>query len=339
MKAKILILSIVITGLLLSSCKTINQSDSSYYGYNNKPQIAETNNYETSQKSNDQDYNFRESEVIQSNNNTENQNSTIIENNYYFYHPITHYGYYPWWLPPRNTIVYAPLRSSFFISFSYGYHWYDCYDPFVYYPIYSPIVYYPYPVYYPVPYPHYYDHWYPNYKPVKNAQKDTYRDFGPSRGSYSNTGYSNESKTPANRRSGISEVPSTNTKDIFQNTPDLRNRRTGMQPTKDNVNAPSYENTNSTRTDNEMKPNDVFKNSFDKDNSSIKKGENSFEPSRRIIPQPTYDKPSHPAPSRAVEPVRINPSRSSEAPARSSSSNSKSATAPNNDQPANKRSK
>jgi len=344
MKANIFIISIIGIGLSLNACKSINQSESSYYGYNNKPKIEETNRYETSQQLLQPNNYVQSNEVYSSDENYSNQSATIIENNYYFYDPPTFYWYYPWWQPRRNTIVYSPLRNNFYISIGYGYSWYDWYDPFVYYSICSPIVYYPYPVYYPVPYPYYYYHhygnWQQNYKPVKNTQKDTYRDFGPSRGSYINTGLSNENKTPANRRSGTVEVPTTNsnTKDIFQNTPESRNRRIGMQPAKESFESPSNENTNNRRTESEIKQADDFKNLFDKKEQNVKKGENPFEPNRRTIPQPVYERPSSSAPNKVFEPSRSNPPRNADTPSRNSNSSNNSAPTQKNDQPANKRS-
>lgn len=344
MKTKLYILlgSLFILTLLLASCSTMNETDN-YYGYNNKPTIADNSTtvasgkYNSSTNKSGNDYpNFVSQEPT-------NESTTVIENNYYFFHPLTYSGYYPWWAPPRHTVVYAPLYGSIYFSYGYDYYYYDWYYWRRYRPYNYAIIYYPYPVYTPYPYyyPYYYHPgWYPEHKHTSNKpRRDTYRDFGPTRGSYTNIGASDENNQPANRRSGTDAVPSTQTgtKTIFQNEPGSNNVRSSTRPTPDAFNTPRNERTRDNISDREIKQRDSP--SSETKYESSQKGEQPPPPTRRTISEPAPDR-TNSAPSRdRVAPARSDSPRPSESPSRSSNNDSKPTQQNNQQEPANRRSR
>lgn len=346
MKTKLYIslFSIYILTVFLTSCSSMKETDN-YYGYNNKPTISDNSTtvgsaYNSSSVDNPTKTNDYSNYVSQ---NPQNERTTVVEN-YYFYHPLTYSGYYPWWAPPRYNLVYAPFYSSFY--FSYGY---DYYNDWYYFSRYRPynyaVIYYPYPVYYPHPYynPYYYHHhpgWYPEHKHTTNKpRQDSYRDFGPSRGTYSNVGATNESNQPANRRSSTESVPSSHTgsKTIFQNEPKDKNVRSSARPTPDAFNTPRNERSRDNIYDREIKQSDNPNSDTKYENSQ--KGEQPAPPTRRTISEPAPDRPNS-APSRdRFTPTRNEQPRQSDPPSRSSNNDSKPAQNNNNQEPANKRSR
>jgi len=318
----------------------MNKTDN-YYGYNNKPTIVDNpttvsngnnSSVDKSTKTNDYSYYVNQNPI--------NEKTTVVENNYYFYHPLTYNGYYPWWAPPRYSLIYAPLYGN--IYFSYGYDYYYDWSYFSRYRPYNyAVIYYPYPVY--TPYPYYYPYcyhpgWYPEYKHItQKPRKDTYRDFGPSRGSYSNIGATNESNQPVNRRSGTDVVPSTQTgsKTIFQNEPSDKNVRSSSRPNSDAFNTPRNERTKDNISDREIKQSDSP--SSDTKYESSQKGEQPAPPTRRTISEPTPDRTNN-TPSRdRIAPASNDSPRQSDAPSRSSNNDSKPAQQKNQQEPANRR--
>lgn len=328
--------------IILSACSTY-QSDDNYFGYNNRPVIekkqdSDSKNFASTYSSND---NYVEQK---DNSQSNNQSKTIVENNYYFFHPLTHYGYYPWWAPPINTIVYAPLTNRFYLSFGYGYY-YDWYYYYWNYPYHHTVIYYPYPVYVPYRYyyyyPYYHPGWYPEYKNIsEKPRKDTYRDFGPNRGSYTNTGFSREQTEPKNKRTSIETVPttSTGTKTLRPTEPVEGNNRTPAKPTDDVINRPNNQRTRDDNVNNnEIRQSDRFF-IYEDNKENSQKGENNPVPLRQRISEPNPNRETSPAAPRSISPAPEHNRRSNDQPARSSG-NSQPSSNRNENEPANKRSR
>lgn len=245
----------------LSSCSSMQTSEDNYFGYNNKPKVEEAPKvqriepnvqYETTYDDVPQSISYQEPIVEE----------RVVETNYVYFTPIAHYGYYPWWVAPRPYRFIEPYRPSGLsvsISFSnydyWDYYWYNYhyrpmypYYPYHHYDPYYGSVYYPYPYYYPYHYPRYYGSgWYesPRYSSTRprDTRKDSYRDFGPSRGGYGSNGNQSQPNAPANRRSQVDPVPVVNTgaKTIYDNnTERSKNTRTSQTPSRETItNTPS----------------------------------------------------------------------------------------------------
>lgn len=365
MKNNILILATVaLLSAIITSCSSVkDSSEDSYFGYSNKPPKPEpqvTVVYEPQT--------YTPTPVISAP--TEppamyTQEVPVVQTEYVYFNPIVYHGYYPWWAPEYRWTVVPARRSGISISYSYGYYdiwddyWYNYYYPRHYY------TYYPYPVYH---HPYYWDYPYhhgwhsvpyygstrPNYGSTRPQKNDTYRDFGPSRGGAGSTGNAT-TDPPKNRRSGTSDVPSTNTGGVrtvydapergtnvrsgstFRETPtsSAPSRTTGTEApvrgTNDNEVKPSNSNIRSGSSYRETPSNNTPTRS--ESGSGVKGGETeiknrgnstpSSEPSPRRYEQPAPSREStprsEPAPRRVEQPApnRESSPRSEPAPRRS----------------------